>query len=349
MRIASTPREAAIIGAPWPRGTPPFKEATIQRKSSRLGLFFLLAIIVSDVSTALSQTYPASPVKFITSLTAGSGTDPAMRIVTDQLGKMWGQQTMLVNQPGAGGAVAARTAAAAAPDGYTLYMAIASTFTVLPESQPNLPFDVSDFVPIGFVGEVPLGIAVSPGLPVNSLPELIALSKGQRGGLNVAVGPRGGIPHLTAEMFRTRSGADLTPVFYPGAAQAMSDVLSGRVPILIDGLAGPAAAGQLKLLAIASPTRLASHPGVPTVSKTVPGFVASGWFVLVAPLGTPASIVTKVSDDLRVVLSQADVKEKFDALSVSMRSMSPQELVTFIHSEQQLWKPVIKQIGLISQ
>jgi tripartite-type tricarboxylate transporter receptor subunit TctC len=270
-----------------------------------------------------------------------------MRIVTDRLGKMWGQQTVLVNQPGAGGALAARAVAAAAPDGHTLYMAIASTFTVLPVTQPNL--NVNDFVPIGFVGEVPIAVAVSPGFPVNSLSELISSSKQQPGTLNVAIGLRGGITHLTAELFRGRSGADLTTVFYPGSAQAIGDVISGRVPILIDGLAGPIAGGQLKLLAIASTARMASRPEVPTVSETVPGFAASGWFVLVGPPGTPASIVEKVSDDLRAVLAQPDVKEKFDALSLSTRSMSPQELDQFIRREQELWKPVINQIGLTAQ
>src|SRR3979490_693369 len=155
------------------------------REWFRLGLICLLATHVSIASSALAQTYPAGPVKFITQLAAGSGTDPAMRIVTDRLGKIWGQQTALGHQPGvgnppgAGGAIAGRPAAPAAPDGHTLFMAIASTFTILPVTQPNLAFNVNDFVPIGFVGEVPIAIAVSPMLPVNSLPELIAHSKSQ--------------------------------------------------------------------------------------------------------------------------------------------------------------------------
>ena len=247
------------------------------------------------------------------------------------------------------GAIAARAAASAAPDGYTLYMAIASTFISLPELQPNLAPSINDFVPIGFVGEVPMAIAVSPALPVNSLPELIAYSRTQQGGLNVAIPNRGGIPHLATELFRERSGAELTYVFYPGSAQAMSDVISGRVPMIIEGLAGPLAGGQVKLLAVASPARLATRPNLPTVSETVPGFAASGWFVLVAPPGTPSSIVRKVSGDLRDVLARADVKQKFDELSLSTRPMSSEELGDFIRSEQQLWKPVIKQIGVAMQ
>jgi tripartite-type tricarboxylate transporter receptor subunit TctC len=158
---------------------------------------------------------------------------------------------------------------------------------------------------------------------------------------------RGGATHLATELLRLRSGADLTVVFYPGAAQALGDVISGRVAALIDGSAITAA--QLKLLATTGTTRLASRPEIATVSETLPGFAASGWFVMVAPPGTPASIATKVSEDLRAALAQPDVKEKLAALAISSRSMSPSELADFIRSEQQLWAPVIKQIGLASQ
>jgi hypothetical protein len=188
---------------------------TAHRDWLRLGLLCLLATTASAGSPAQAETYPAAPVKFITQLSAGSGTDPAMRIVIDQLGRIWGQQTVLINQPGAGGAIAARAAATAAPDGHTLYMAVASTFTVLPEIQSNLPFHVNDFVPIGFVGEVPIGIAVSPTFSVNSLPELVSISKRQARGLSIAAGPRGQLPHLTTELFRSRSGGRFHRGFLP--------------------------------------------------------------------------------------------------------------------------------------
>jgi tripartite-type tricarboxylate transporter receptor subunit TctC len=199
---------------------------TAHRIWLRAGLLCLLASSASAQSSN-AQTYPAGPVKFITPLAAGTATDPAMWIVIDQLGRIWGQQTVLVNQPGAGGAIAARATATAASDGSTLLMAVASTFAVLPETQPNLPFNVNDFVSIGFVGEVPMAIAASPTFPVNNLPELIAHSKRHPGGLNVTAGFRGGIPHLTAELFRSRSGADLATVLYPSGAHAMNDLISG--------------------------------------------------------------------------------------------------------------------------
>jgi tripartite-type tricarboxylate transporter receptor subunit TctC len=288
-------------------------------------------------------------VKIITQIGAGNGADVALRIVADHLSKIWGQQVVVANQPGAGGLFAARAAAAAPPDGHTLFMAVASTFVALPEMQSNLPFNMSDFVPIGFVGEVPMVVAVSPTLPANSLAELIALSRKQRGTLSAATTPRGDMPHLAAELFRLRSGADLTLVNYQTMSLAMNDVISGRVAAAVDGLGGPSARGQLKLLAIASRSRVASRPDVPTVAETVPGFVATGWWVLVAPPGTPASIVNKLSNDLRAVLARPDLNDRFEQLGTLTRAMSPQELSKFIRSERELWKPIIRQVGLAKQ
>ena len=322
---------------------------TAPRQWLQLGLLCFVAAASPAGSLAHAQSYPSGPVKFITQIAAGSGTDPAMRVVIEQLGRMWGQQTVLVNQPGAGGALAARAAYTAGGDGHTLFMAVASTFTVLPQLQPNLSINVDEFIPIGFVGEVPMAIGVTPSLAVNSLPELIAHSKSQPDGLHVAMPFRGGIPHMTAELLRRRSSVSLTYVFYPGAPQAMSDVLSGRVPVLIEGLGGPLATGQLKLLAVASTERLASRPNLATVSETIPGFAASGWFVLVAPPGTAASIVRKVSEDLQAVLARPDVSRKFQDFSLSTRTMSPQQLADFINSERRLWKPVIEHMSFATQ
>jgi len=307
------------------------------------GFLCLLAVYSSP---ALAQNYPSGPVRFITPLPAGGGTDPAMRIVIDQLGKMWAQQTALVNQAGAGGAIAVRTALAAPPDGHTLLMAIASTYTSLPENQPDLAPHVNDLVPIAFIGEVPMAIAVTPALPAKSLSELVELSKKQVGGLNVALALRGGTTHLTTELLRGRSGADLTAVFYPAAAQALSDVISGRVQLIIDGLSGPVGGDQVRLLAIASHERVRSRADIPTVSETVPGFASTGWVVLAAPPRTPAAIVTKMRADLLTVLARDDVKQRLDALSFSTRPMSPQALSEFIQRERDLWKPVIKQLAL---
>jgi tripartite-type tricarboxylate transporter receptor subunit TctC len=318
---------------------------TVHGHLLRIGLLCLLPLALTP-TPAPAQTYPAGPVRIITQQGAGGGTDVAMRMLTEGLGKLWGQQAVLINQPGAGGALAARTVAEAASDGHTLFLALASAFVVLPETQRNLSFNVNDFVPVGFVGEAPMAVAVSPTLPVRNVSELVALSKQQSGGLNAAVSFRGGVPHLTTELFASRSGAALTSVHYPSSAQSVSDVISGRVQVIVEGLGGPVGSGQVKVLAIASRDRLAARPDLPTVAETVPGFAASGWYVLVAPRGTPAPIVQKLNEDLRTVLARADVQQRLADLGSLTRPLSPQQVGDFIRSEQNLWAPVVKRLGL---
>ncbi len=321
---------------------------TVYGRWLRTGLLCLAAGCVPASSSALAQAYPTGPVKIVTQIGIGNGPDVALRIVAEHLGRMWGQQAVVVNQPGAGGLFAARTAVSAAPDGHTLLLAGASAYVGLSELQRNVTFRMTDFVPIGFLGEVPMVIAASPALPVNSLAEFIALSKKQPGGLTVATTARGDLPHLAVELFRSRAEADLTPVHYQNMSSAMTDVVSGRVAASMEGFGGPSAR-TLKLLAIASRERLPWRPDVPTVAETVPGFAATGWQVVVAPPGTPASIVQKLREDLRTVLTRPDVNQKFQDLGTSTRQMSEQELSDFIRSEQELWRPVIKRLSLATQ
>jgi tripartite-type tricarboxylate transporter receptor subunit TctC len=318
---------------------------TVHDRWLGIGLVGLLSSVLTPAA-APAQTYPAGPVRIITQQGAGGGTDVAMRMVAEALSKLWGQQAVLINQPGAGGALAARAVAEAPPDGHTLFLALASAFVVLPETQRNLSFNVNDFVPVGFIGEAPMAIAVSPALPVSNIAELAALSMKQPGGLNAAVAFRGGMPHLTTELFASRSGTALTSVHYPSSAQSLSDVISGRVQLIVEGLGGPVGSGQVKVLAVASRERLAARPDLPTVAETVPGFAASGWYVLVAPRGTPVAIVDKLNADLRIVLARPDVQQRMADLGSLMRPLSPQQVGDFIRSEQKLWAPVVRRLGL---
>jgi tripartite-type tricarboxylate transporter receptor subunit TctC len=319
-----------------------------------LGAAILLnGVVLNDAGVAAqAEEFPTRPVKIIVQTAAGSSLDVMARLVAERLSQIWGQQTIVINQAGAGGVIAARATAASAPDGYTLFMAGASVFVVLPEIQRNLPFDVNDFVPIGFVGEQPYAILVSAKLGVSSLAELIVLAKTQPGGLNSVAGTHGGLQHMTVEWFRSRSGANLNMVHYPGTAQALNDVITGRVPVMVQTLmpiAGVIAAGEVKLLAIAASARLATHPDVPTVSDTIPGFVSGGWSILVAPHGTPPAIVRKVNGDLRAVLARPELVKRFEEFGTVTRPMSPQELAEFVRSERSVWGPVVKQIGIAQQ
>ena len=312
----------------------------------------LCRLSMAAAPAAQAQGYPSGPVKIIVGVGPGSGPDVICRVIADQLSRLWGQPTVVLNQPGAGGGLAIRAAGNAPPDGATLYLALASNFVALPELQATFPFDVArDFVAIGYVGEHPMVIGGSPALGVSTLPALIALAKQRPGTLNIASGNRGSALHLTAEWLRTATGIDVTLVNYPAAPQAMTDVMGGRVHAIVDtvsGLAGSIRGGTIKPLAVASERRLPNFPDLPTVAETLPGFVAMGWFALMAPPKTPDVIARKASDDLRAILQQPELKQRFEELGTYLRPMSPAELTRFIADQQQLWKPVIAEIGLKS-
>ena len=213
---------------------------------------------------AQAEDYPTRSVKLITQGAAASGPDVVARIVAEPLGRLWGQQVVILNHPGAGGSVAARQAASAAADGYTLYMPATSAFIVMPEMFPNLPFHLDrDFVRIGFVAEQPMVIAVAPSLGVNSLQDLIALAKARPGQILYAANARGTLPHLTAERFRKEAGIELRFVPYAGAAAGLQDLVGGRISMIVESLGpflGAIQGGSLKALAVASAQRLPNFP-----------------------------------------------------------------------------------------
>jgi tripartite-type tricarboxylate transporter receptor subunit TctC len=184
---------------------------------------------------------------------------------------------------------------------------------------------------------------------VNTLSELIALARKRPGEITYSATVRGSLPNLTGERFRARAGIDLTYVPYPSTAQALSDVMGGRISMILDGavaLRGAVDSGTVKVLAVTSPERLPNLPDLPTVAEVIPGFAASGWYALMAPTGTPEAIVQKVSRDLRAVLDQPEVKTKIEKLGTYVRPLSPAQTAEFIRGEQKLWAPVVGQVGL---
>ena len=294
---------------------------------------------------ARAQSFPSGPVKISVAVGPGSSPDVLLRIVAEHLSQRWGQQAIVINQPGGAGAVAIRAVAATARDGHSLYMALASNFIALPELQAGFPVDVvRDFVPIGFVGEHPMVIAASSDLGVGTLPELVALATKRKGELNVAAGNRGSILHLTAEWFRLAGGVDMTLLHYPAASQAIADVLGGRVHVMVDAITsmkGAIQSGRIRPLAVASRQRLYNFPDLPVVADTFKGFEAMGWFALMAPPGTPAPLARRISDDLRTVLAKPELKKRFEDLGTYIRPTTPEELTAFIREQQAIWRPVI--------
>lgn len=310
----------------------------------------LLATAAVTEAGAQGAPYPNKPVQIIADSSAGSTPDVALRFVTERLTRLWRQQILVVNKPGAGGSVAARAAADAAPDGYTLYQPVLSTFVSLHPAAANVPLQVpKDFLPIGFVTENPMFIAVAPALGVNSLAELIKLAQQRPGEITFATTGIGRLTHLTGELLQHQANIKLLLVPYTGGpAHAISDVTTGRVKLIIEGysgIAGAARSGAVKLIAVASAKRLAEFPDVPTVSETIPGFQATGWAVLVAPLGTPQAIVDKVSDDLRMVSAEPELNKKLSTLGSYSNPMTAAEATGFVHKQQAMWQPVLDAIA----
>jgi tripartite-type tricarboxylate transporter receptor subunit TctC len=313
----------------------------------------LLSVAAANDVRAQALDYPNRPVRLISDSAAGSATDASARVLADKLSAIWGQQVLVLNQPGAGGGISARVASQSPSDGYTLYQPATSPFLALPGAPgvaPNLPIELPrDFVSIGFVLQQPLFIGASHRSGIGNLAQLIERAKAQPGEVTYAATGRGRLTHLTMELFQARANVKLQLVPYVGGpAQAMNDVLSGRVALVLDAYAGLAAAlkGDLiKGLAATSLERLPGFEDLPTVAETLPGFFVGAWAVVVAPLGTPDAIVRKVNADLRVALDDAEVKAKFQANGAFVKHMTPEEVTAFVQSEQKTWRPILEQVN----
>jgi len=299
---------------------------------------------------AQAQDYPNKPVSFITPAAAGNSPDVVGRIVADKLSQLWKQQAVVINRPGAGGLIAAQAAAGVEKDGYTLYMSQASTYNVLPVQQEGkMPFDlIKTFAPIGMIGEQPIAMAVNKDIAANNVAELIALANKNNDGMLFAATNRGGQAHLTGELFRDKSKANISFVHAAGGAVSLNDVIAGRIPIMYEGLAGLAPgiqSGGVRLLGVAAIKRLPNLPDLPAINETVPGVVSSGWIVLMAPAGVPDAIIQKVNADMRKVLAEKEVQEKFHTLGTYTRDLTPAQTGEFIDSEQKLWWPIVREVN----
>lgn len=312
-----------------------------------LGFAGISLLTFAGAPALFAAGYPEKPVTILCDAAPGATPDVDARFVAEGLAKAWGQQVIVVNHPGANGSIAARAASEAAPDGYTLFMPALSTFVALPSVAPNLPLMLPrDFIPIGYTAENPMFVAVNPKLGVSTLPQLIALAKKEPGKISIAVTGAGRLTDLTGLLLQDRAGVQLLRVPYTGGpAAALADVGSGRVSMIIEGyseIVGAVKAGQVKLIAVASPERLPQFPDLPTTAETLPDFRALGWQVLVAPKGTPTAIIGKVSDVLAKVVSDADFKKRLANIGSYSRAMTPEQTLAFVEKEQQTWAPVLQ-------
>ena len=308
----------------------------------------LLALATTLAWPAFASDYPNKPIKIISDSAPGSAVGVSFRVVMDRLGSVLGQQIVPIDQPGAGGAIAAHAASEAIPDGYTLFAPALSLFISLPGKAENLPLILPrDFLP-GSLAQLSVFICASPQSGIKTLPDLIARAKQHPGEISFAATGIGRITqtHLTGLLLESKAGIKLEAVPYAGGpAAALTDVIGGRVPLIIEGysgLAGAIQAHNVNVLAVASAHRLPDFPDLPTVAETLPGFAAGGWQGIVAPLGTPASAVLKINESLRKVLAEPDLAKQLALRGAYVDPMSPSEVNSFINAQQEQWRPVLE-------
>ena len=313
------------------------------------GSFDLLALYLALVRQfGVRATAPTQPVRIIVQTGPGASIDLAARILGGELSQVWKQPVYISNQPGAGGALAAKALAEAEPDGRTILFAGSGVLVVLPELQPRQAASINSFAPVAFVGDQPMAIVVGADSPIKSLSQLVAEMKTAPDGLNCAVGTRGGFAHLAAEAFASASGAKVQAVFYPGTAQALQDVMAERVPFIVDSLPAflaPAASGQVRILAIAAATRLKTLPDLPTVAETIPRFDATAWSAFFAPPGTTQSTVDILAAGVDTVLKRPAMVARLEETGTFVRRMSLSDFPIYLTAQRQMWRPTIEKFG----
>jgi tripartite-type tricarboxylate transporter receptor subunit TctC len=301
------------------------------------------------IDHARAQTYPSKPIRFVVPFTPGGSNDVLARVIGEKIAQEWKQPVVVENKPGAGGNIGAEMVAKAPPDGYTFLIAANNILAINPSLYDKVPFDpLKDFAPVTLLGNVPIVLVVNPSLPAKSVKELIALGKAGDG-LTYASGGSGTPQHLSAELFRSMTGTKMTHVPYKGNAPAVTDLMGGQVQMLfspINSVLPHIKSGKLRALAVASDTRLASLPNVPTVAESgVPGYRSDIWIALVAPARTPPDIVNGMQQQVARALAHPDVKEKLLAQGIEPASSTPAELDALIRSDLARWTKVVKESG----
>ncbi|HEU4661354.1 MAG TPA: tripartite tricarboxylate transporter substrate binding protein [Pseudolabrys sp.] len=319
-------------------------------KLANLLLFLATVIIPLSSVTAAQSSYPSRPVHIIVGFGAGSSVDTATRVLARTLSKNLGQQVVVEDRPGAGSNIAADFVAHASNDGYTLFMATIAN-AINATVSPNIRFDFSkDFAPITLVGAIPMLLVAHPSLGVSNVKELIALAKRKPRQIFFGSSGTGTSSHLSGELFNALAGVKLVHVPYSGSAQALTDLLAGRISLLFSAASTTlpyVRAGKLKALAMAQSERAKSAPQIPSMSEAgVPGFDASVWFGLVSPANTPPEVVDRLSRAVNDSLKSPDVIQPLHAQGIDLVGGSPDQFSRYIQGEIEKWGGVAATAGL---
>lgn len=315
----------------------------------RSGFFGVALGAVLAGSVQAQAPYPSKPIRIVVAYAAGQGTDIATRYLAEQMSKDLGQPIVVDNKPGAGGNLGTEMTALAAPDGYTLTMGTNATHALNAYLYSKIPFEASrDFEPIGLVGTFPMIVAVNASTPFTSLPQLLDTARSNPRSADIAMPST--TARLVVELLKERSALPLFGVPYKGSGNAVTDVLGGQLPVLVDtptALRAHLASGKLRAIAVTSGKPSGLAPGVKTVNEQgYPGYEVIAWNALYAPKGTPAQVITIINAAMNKALSRPETHQRLLELGFEPAGGTPAELAAFAKSERSKWSPIIKSAGL---
>lgn len=311
-----------------------------------------LSLAVPVLASA-QPAWPSRPIRVVVPFAAGSTTDIIARAIGDRMAQSLGQPLLVENRAGASGTIGQAQVARAAPDGYTI-MIHSSSHTVSPWTFTKLPFDtVADFAPVTPISSTPNVLVISPAKNIRSLQELVALGRAKPGSLNFASAGQGSATHLNAEKFRLAAKIDAVNVPFKGSAEAVTEVIAGRVDYYFSPIApviSQIQSGQLLALAVGSSRRASALPAIPTTAEAgVPGSEFNFWIGMFAPARTPADIVQRLHDEVVKALAAPDVRERFQKLGADAWTLRPDQFAEYLREEIRRNEALVKAAGLAAQ
>ena len=317
----------------------------------RITLSILAAALAAATGTAMAQAYPVKPIRFIVPSTPGGSVDTLARTVGPRLADKWGQQVIVDNRSGAGGAIAGELVAKSPPDGYTLLVGTVASLATNVSLQKKLPYDpMKDFAPVTLIATQNLMLLVHPSLPVKSVKELTALAKKKPGSLSFSSAGNGTGGHLSGELYKMLAGIDLLHVPYKGVAPAMIDVVSGQVTMTFASILSGSQqvkAGRLRALAVTGARRSPAVAELPTMMEAgVAGYESATWYGIVAPAGTPADIVNRLSSEVVAILKGPEMNDRLSKEGADPVGNTPAEFARHIQTEIEKWRKVIRAAGI---
>ena len=295
--------------------------------------------------------FPNRPLRLVVPYPPGGSADLVGRMVAEKMSQSLKQSVVVDNKGGASGAIGSDFVSRAAPDGYTLLVAISDTHAINPAVMPQLPYDPQkDFVPVALMATQPMVLAVGRNMPARSLSECVAIAKQKPRNITYASNGKGGLQHLAMEVFSLSAGIETLHVPYKGAAPALSDVIGGQVDALfisLQGAGGNIGSGNLRPLAMASDKRLGVAPEVPTFTESgFAQFTVTQWYGLMAPKGTPAPLVDLLNRHARAALASPDIADKLKSVGTEPAAGSPEQFRAFLAGEIKQWAGVAKSVGV---